>query len=94
MWRYLGQGERLEFGHKKVDKAIHMKQMKRSTSCNYSDLSLLQKKETGGMLVTLKWDKINSRPASASDTMGSPSTGRSKMSWMTYLEIRINFFLI
>ena len=64
MWRYLGLGERLEFGHKKVDKAIHMKQMKMSSSGNSSYLSLLQKKETGGMLVSLLWDKINSRPAS------------------------------
>ena len=83
MWRYVGQGERLEFGHKKVDKEIHMKQMKMSSSGNSSYLSLLQKKETGGMLVSLKWDKINSRPASASDTIGSPSIGRYKMSWMT-----------
>lgn len=95
MWRYLGLGERLEFGHKKVEKAIHMKQIKMSSSVNSSvvDLSLLVKNETVGMVVTLKWDKINSRPASASEKIGSPSTGRSKMSWITYLVTGINFFL-
>ena len=75
---------------------MHMKQMKMSSSGNSSevDFSLLQKNETGGMLVTLKWDKINSQPASALDTIGSPSTGRPNISWVTYSQIGINVFLI
>lgn len=64
-----GAGRRLEFGHKNVEKATHMKQMKISSSGSSSEieLSLFVKNEAGGMLVTLKWGKINPRPALASE---------------------------
>jgi hypothetical protein len=48
-------GKRLEFGHKKLVKHTDMKQMKISSSDNSSpEISLLAKKLTFGMEVTLK----------------------------------------